>query len=123
MNGIDPIATELAHMQQKMLQYLRALAVIFGRRRNIHPAWRFGHCHTAIIYRRHHTFLGLGNWDRGGVHVSRALIFREMPGFGLWIFGGVLQIVAGGLLIADPIFGVITIIIMMTLFFKMVSEY
>jgi uncharacterized membrane protein HdeD (DUF308 family) len=45
------------------------------------------------------------------------LIFREMPGFGLWIFGGVLQIVAGGLLIADPIFGVITITMMMTLFF------
>jgi uncharacterized membrane protein HdeD (DUF308 family) len=118
MNGTDPVATEMAHMQQKILQYLQAhwrlflvegvIFILLGVSAIVIPQ-----LYTEAII----LFLGWVIGIGGVVHVSRALIFREMPGFGLWIFGGFLQILVGCLLIADPIFGVITITIMMTLFF------
>jgi len=59
----------------------------------------------------------------GGVtHVARALFFRAMPGFGLWLGLGLLQLVVGYLLIADPIAGVLTLTMMMTLFFALESS-
>lgn len=118
MNSIGPITDELTHMQQKMLQYLQAhwrlfliegiIFVLLGVSAIVVPQ-----LYTEAII----LFLGWIIGFGGGVHVSRALIFRDMPGFGLWIFWGVLQIIVGCLLIADPIFGVITITMMMTLFF------
>lgn len=53
----------------------------------------------------------------GAAHLSRALMFRSMPGFGLWLAMGLLQIVAGYLLIADPLVGVLALTTLMTLFF------
>jgi uncharacterized membrane protein HdeD (DUF308 family) len=56
----------------------------------------------------------------GGVtHVVRAIFFRAMPGFGLWLGLGLLQLVVGYLLIADPIAGILTLTMMMTLFFAL----
>jgi uncharacterized membrane protein HdeD (DUF308 family) len=118
MNSIGPITDELTHMQQKMLQYLQAhwrlfliegiIFVLLGVSAIVVPQ-----LYTEAII----LFLGWIIGFGGVVQVSRALIFRDMPGFGLWIFWGVLQIIVGCLLIADPIFGVITITMMMTLFF------
>jgi uncharacterized membrane protein HdeD (DUF308 family) len=53
----------------------------------------------------------------GAVQASRALFLRNMPGFGLWLGLGVMQVVVGCLIIADPIAGVFTLTVMMTLFF------
>ncbi|MFZ2449485.1 MAG: HdeD family acid-resistance protein [Methylovulum miyakonense] len=54
----------------------------------------------------------------GGIaHVGRALVFSDMPGFGLWLFMGLLQIIAGYLFITTPLVGVLTITLLMTLFF------
>jgi uncharacterized membrane protein HdeD (DUF308 family) len=118
MNGTDSIATELAQMQQKMLLFLQkhwqlffvegVIFVLLGVSAIVIPQF-----YTEAIILFLGWIIGIG----GAVHVSRALLFRDMPGFGLWIFWGFLQILVGILLIADPNFGVITITIMMTLFF------
>jgi len=118
MKGTDHIAIELAHMQLKMYQYLQAhwrlflfegvIFVLLGVSAIVIPQ-----LFTEAIILFLGWIIGIG----GFVHVCRALIFRDMPGFGLWVFGGVLQVFVGSLLIFDPIFGVITITVMMTLFF------
>jgi uncharacterized membrane protein HdeD (DUF308 family) len=64
-------------------------------------------------------FLGWIVFLAGAMHVSRALLFRDMPGFGLWLGLGILQIGVGVLLIADPIAGVMTLTMLMTLFFAL----
>jgi uncharacterized membrane protein HdeD (DUF308 family) len=64
-------------------------------------------------------FLGWIMVLAGALHVSRALYFRDMPGFGLWLSLGILQVSVGYLLIANPIAGVITITMIMTLFFAL----
>ncbi|PPD49805.1 MAG: hypothetical protein CTY16_03015 [Methylobacter sp.] len=54
----------------------------------------------------------------GGIaHVGRALVFSDMPGFWLWVFMGLLQIIVGYLFITTPLVGVLTITLLMTLFF------
>jgi uncharacterized membrane protein HdeD (DUF308 family) len=53
----------------------------------------------------------------GAFQVSRALFIRTMPGFWLWLCLGILQVLVGILLIADPIAGVLTLTMMMALFF------
>lgn len=54
----------------------------------------------------------------GGVtQLSRVLFLPKIPGFGLWLSLGILQLVVGFLLIADPIAGVLTLTLMLALFF------
>lgn len=53
----------------------------------------------------------------GLVLVIRTLVFRLMPGFGVWFFIGVLQLVVGYLLIEDPAQGALTLTILLTLMF------
>ncbi len=54
----------------------------------------------------------------GGVaQLSRVLILPKTPGFGSWLGLGILQLAVGFLLIADPIAGVLTLTMMVTLFF------
>jgi uncharacterized membrane protein HdeD (DUF308 family) len=53
----------------------------------------------------------------GAFQISRALFIRNMPGFWLWLGSGILQVLVGILLIADPIAGVLTLTMMMALFF------
>jgi uncharacterized membrane protein HdeD (DUF308 family) len=62
-------------------------------------------------------FLGWLILFGGIVHISRALIFSGMPGFGSWLFMGILQAVVGYLFIAQPAAGVFTLTILITLFF------
>ncbi len=118
MNDTDDMANELAIMQQKMLQYLQAhwrlfliegiIFILLGVSAVIVPQF----FSVAIVI-----FLGWIIVLAGVIQVSRALLLRDMPGFGLWLSLGILQIVVGYLLIADPIAGVFTLTMMMALFF------
>ncbi|MEQ1560056.1 MAG: HdeD family acid-resistance protein [Methyloglobulus sp.] len=118
MNSTDTIATELAHMQQKMLVYLQAhwrlfliegiIFILLGVSAVVIPQF-----FSVVIV----IFLGWIIVLAGAIQISRALFLRNMPGFGLWLSLAVLQIVVGYLLIADPIVGVFTLTMMMALFF------
>jgi uncharacterized membrane protein HdeD (DUF308 family) len=118
MNGTKTIATELAHMQHNMLVYLQGhwrlflmegiIFILLGISAVVIP--QFFSIVIAI-------FLGWIMVLAGAIHVSRALFLRDMPGFGLWLGLGVLQVVVGYLLIADPIAGVFTLTMMMALYF------
>ena len=118
MKELDTITAELAQMQQKMLDYMQTHWRLF-----LFEGIFFillGFC--AIVIPQFFTvviviFLGWLIILAGATHVSRALFFKEMPGFGLWLGLGILQVVVGFLLIADPIAGVLTLTMMMTLFF------
>ena len=56
----------------------------------------------------------------GGVMlVTRALMFFDMPGFGLWLFMGVLQAGIGYLFLSQPLDGILTLTLLMTLFFAL----
>ena len=118
MRNTDDIMTELKHMQQQTLVYMQAhwrlflfegiFFILLGLCAIIIPQF-----FTVVIVILLGWLIVLG----GVIHVSRALFFRDMPGFGLWLGLGILQMVVGYLLIADPIAGVLTLTMMMTLFF------
>jgi uncharacterized membrane protein HdeD (DUF308 family) len=118
MNNTDPFTTELAQLQQKMQVYLQTHWRLF-----LFEGIAFmllGLC--AVIIPQFSSvfiviFLGWIIIFGGVIHAGRALFFPDIPGFGLWLTLGVLQIVVGYLLIADPIAGVMTLTMMMTLFF------
>jgi uncharacterized membrane protein HdeD (DUF308 family) len=56
----------------------------------------------------------------GGIFlITRALLFFRMPGFGLWLFMGILQSVLGYLFLAQPLEGIMTITMLMALFFAL----
>lgn len=55
----------------------------------------------------------------GVIHVCRALLFPGIPWFGLWLGLGLLQLAVGFLLIAAPIAGVLTLTLLMALFFAL----
>jgi len=118
MKDTNTIATELAHMQKKILGYLQThwrlfliegiFFILLGFSAIIVPQF-----FTVVIV----LFLGWIILFGGIVHVSRALFFRDMPGFGLWLGLGILQLIVGYLLIANPLAGVLTLTMMMALFF------
>lgn len=118
MRNTDEMVTELKHVQQQMLDYMQAHWRLF-----LFEGIFFillGFC--AIVIPQFFTvviviFLGWLIALAGAIHISRALFFKEIPGFGLWLGLGILQVVVGFLLIADPIAGVLTLTMMMTLFF------
>ncbi len=56
----------------------------------------------------------------GGIFlISRALLFFRMPGFGWWLFMGILQLLIGYLFLAQPLEGILTLTMLMTLFFAL----
>jgi uncharacterized membrane protein HdeD (DUF308 family) len=120
MKNTDDILTELKQAQQQMLDYMQAhwrlflfegfFFILLGFFAIVIPQ-----LFSVVIV----IFLGWLVVIGGVIHISRALYFRDMPGFGLWLGLGVLQIVVGYLLIADPIAGVLTLTMMMTLFFAL----
>jgi uncharacterized membrane protein HdeD (DUF308 family) len=56
----------------------------------------------------------------GGIFLlARAIFFIRMPGSGLWLFMGLLQLVIGYLFLAQPLGGVLTLTLLMTLFFAL----
>jgi uncharacterized membrane protein HdeD (DUF308 family) len=118
MKTTDSISTELAHIQQQMLEYLQKhwqlflfegiAFMVLGVAAIVIPQF-----FSLVIV----LFLGWVIVLAGFIHSSRALFFPDMPGFGVWLALGILQIVVGYLLIANPIAGVMTLTMMMTLFF------
>ena len=118
MNEINTINTEIEHMQQKMLAYLQKHWRIFLIEGLVFILLGL----SAIVIPQLFTiaiviFLGWIIVLGGFIQVSRPLSFPDIPGFGLWLGLGILQIIVGYLLIADPVSGVLTLTMMMTLFF------
>ena len=51
--------------------------------------------------------------------IVRALSLFRMPGFGLWLFMGLLQFIIGYLFLAQPLEGILTLTMLVTLFFAL----
>ena len=118
MNNTEDIDIEIRHIQQQILDYLQKhwklflaegiFFIILGIGAMVIP-----HFFTVAVV----IFLGWVMLFGGIVHLSRALIFSNMSGFWLWLFMGILQTIAGYLFIARPAVGILTITLLMTLFF------
>ncbi|QWF69759.1 HdeD family acid-resistance protein [Methylomonas paludis] len=55
----------------------------------------------------------------GVFQTVRVISISNMPGFGLWLFSGVLQIIIGYFLVADPTEGRMTLTLLLSIFFAM----
>ena len=62
-------------------------------------------------------FLGWLLLAGGIVQLLRALSMMDMPGFGLWLFIGLIQTLAGYALVMDPFKGAMTLTMLLSLFF------
>jgi len=120
MSKLDDINIELQHMRQQMLAYLQThwrlflaegiFFIILGLFAIVVPQFFT----TAIV-----VFLGWILLFGGIVHISRAFVFQNMPGFGWWLFMGVLQVLVGLLFITKPVAGALTLTMLMTMFFAL----
>lgn len=120
MNNSDNILTDLQQAQHQLLDYMRnhwrllqwegLFFILLGFAAIIIPQ-----LFSVFIV----IFLGWLMVVGGVVQLSRALFFPKVPGFAPWLGLGILQLVVGFLLIADPIAGVLTITMMITLFFAL----
>lgn len=120
MSKADDINTEMQHMQQQMLNYLQthwrlflaegAFFIFLGLCAIVIPQFFT----VAIV-----VFLGWILLFGGIVHVSRAFVFQDMPGFGWWLFMGILQVLVGYLFITKPVAGALTLTMLMTVFFAL----
>lgn len=116
----EKIEIEIREMQQRMREFLRmhwkfflaegAFFVILGIAAIIVPQ-----VFTIAIA----LFIGWLLLLGGIVQIARAVRFISMPGFNLWIFIGILQVIIGYFLVAQPAKGVLTLTMLMTLFFAM----
>ncbi len=120
MSKIDDINIEIQHIQQQMQEYLQIhwrlflaegiLFIFLGLCAIVVPQFFT----VAIV-----VFLGWILLFGGIVHVSRAFVFANMPGFGWWLFMGVLQVIVGYLFITKPVAGALTLTMLMTVFFAL----
>jgi len=120
MSKIDDINIEIQHIQQQMQEYLQMhwrlflaegiLFIFLGLCAIVVPQFFT----VAIV-----VFLGWILLFGGIVHVSRAFVFANMPGFGWWLFMGVLQVIVGYLFITKPVAGALTLTMLMTVFFAL----
>lgn len=120
MSKIEDIDIEIKQMQQQMLNYLQThwklflaegiFFIILGLCAVVIPQF----FSVAIV-----VFLGWIILFGGAAHIGRAFMFSDMPGFGLWLFMGILQGVVGYLFITEPAAGVLTLTMLMTLFFAL----
>jgi uncharacterized membrane protein HdeD (DUF308 family) len=120
MSKIDDINAEVQLMQRQMQGYLQTYWKLFLAEGVFFII--LGLC--AIVIPQFFTvaiviFLGWILLLGGIVHVSRAFIFSSMPGFGWWLFMGVLQVVVGYLFITKPVAGALTLTMLMTAFFAL----
>lgn len=120
MGNTDNIVTDLIHTQQQLLDYMQRhwrlflfegiFFILLGFCAFVVP--QFFSVFIVI-------FLGWIIVIGGVTQVSRVLLLPKIPGFGLWLSLGILQLVVGFLLIADPIAGVLTLTMMLALFFAL----
>jgi uncharacterized membrane protein HdeD (DUF308 family) len=120
MNEIHDLNVEIQHMQQQMQNYLKMHWRLFLAEGILFIL--LGLC--AIVIPQLFTvavvvFLGWLLLFGGVVHVGRAVMTVNMPGFGWWLFIGILQVVVGYLFIAKPMAGALTLTMLLTLFFAM----
>jgi uncharacterized membrane protein HdeD (DUF308 family) len=120
MSEIDKISIEIQQMQQQMRSYLQAHWRLFLTEGVLFMI--LGLC--AIVVPQVFTvatalFLGWILLLGGIVHVARAFVVSNMPGFGWWLFMGFLQILIGYLFIANPIAGAVTLTMLLTIFFAL----
>jgi uncharacterized membrane protein HdeD (DUF308 family) len=118
MKELDTITVGLAQMQQQMLDYMQThwrlflfeglFFILLGFCAFIVP--QFFSVFIVI-------FLGWIIVIGGVTQLSRVFLLPKTSGFGSWLGLGILQLVVGFLLIADPIAGVLTLTMMMALFF------
>ncbi|MEQ1546662.1 DUF308 domain-containing protein [Methyloglobulus sp.] len=118
MKELDTITVGLAQMQQQMLDYMQThwrlflfeglFFILLGFCAFIVP--QFFSVFIVI-------FLGWIIIIGGVTQLSRVFLLPKTSGFGSWLGLGILQLVVGFLLIADPIAGVLTLTMMMALFF------
>ncbi len=120
MNNLESTTLEIKHIQQQMQEYFQThwklflaegiLLIILGIIAIIVPQFFT----VAIV-------VALG-WILlfGGIFlIVRALFFFRMPGFGLWLFMGLLQAIIGYLFLTQPLDGMLTLTMLMALFFAL----
>lgn len=120
MSKLDDINIEMQHIQQQMQNYLQMhwrlflaegiFFIFLGLSAIVIPQFFT----VAIV-----VFLGWLLLFGGIAHVSRALMFTNMPGFGWWLFMGILQVVVGYLFITRPVAGALTLTVLITVFFAL----
>ena len=120
MIKIESNSIEIKQMQQKMQDYFQThwklflvegiFLIILGIIAILIP-----HFFTVAIV----VSLGWILLFGGTFLITRALLFFRMPGFGLWLFMGILQFVIGYLFLAQPLEGILTLTILMTVFFAL----
>jgi len=118
MNENKKIELEIKHLQQEMQNYFQThwklflaegiLFILLGL-----CAMAIPQLFTVAIV----LFLGWIILFGGAVQIIRAFMFSDMPGFGSWLFMGILQVVVGYLFIAQPAAGVLTLTMLVALFF------
>lgn len=120
MNTDKFIDIEMQQVQQKMLDYFRARWKFFLAEGIFFAVLGFiavvvpQIVSVAIVL-----FLGWLILFGGIVQISRALMFHAMPGFWAWLFMGLLQVVVGYLFLARPIAGILTLTLMIAVFFAL----
>jgi uncharacterized membrane protein HdeD (DUF308 family) len=120
MIKIESNAVEIKQLQQKMQYYFQThwklflgegiLLIVLGFIAIIVP-----HFFTVAIV----VCLGWILLFGGIFLITRALLFFRMPGFGLWLFMGILQFIIGYLFLAQPLQGILTLTLLITLFFAL----
>jgi uncharacterized membrane protein HdeD (DUF308 family) len=120
MIKIESNTIEIKQMQQKMQHYFQThwklflaegiFLIILGFIAILVP-----HFFTVAIV----VSLGWILLFGGTFLITRALLFIRMPGFGLWLFMGILQFFIGFLFLAQPLEGILTLTLLMTLFFAL----
>ena len=118
MNQKDSFNSEITHLQQRMRIYFQKhwklflaegiLFILLGLCAVAIPQF-----FTAAIV----IFLGWIILFGGAAHIGRALMFSDMPGFGSWLFMGLLQVILGFIFITQPAAGVLTLTLLLALFF------
>ena len=120
MIKIESNAIEIKQMQQKMQDYFQKhwklflaegiFLIVLGIIAILVP-----HFFTVAIV----VSLGWILLFGGTFLIIRALLFFRMPGFGLWLFMGILQFVIGFLFLTQPLQGILTLTMLMALFFAL----
>jgi len=118
MNKQENVDSDIQRLQQEMLNYFQThwklfllegfFFILLGISAVLIPQFFT----VAIVI-----FLGWIILFGGVVHIGRALVFSAMPGFGTWLFMGALQVVVGYLFITQPAAGVLTLTVLVALFF------
>ena len=120
MIKIDSNSIEIKQMQQQMLAYFQShwklflaegiVLIVLGIIAIVAP-----HFFTVAIV----VSLGWILLFGGTFLIVRALSLFRMPGFGLWLFMGLLQFIIGYLFLAQPLEGILTLTMLVTLFFAL----